>query len=226
MRMASTGSSLIGSAFSDIVANLGFGASSLAGATVGEALGRLLAGRAERARSILLDELRKGLRLPNDPGETDEFVAILYRYLRAAQEGAARLNLRLMARVIRNQIEREGLYADTFLRYAELIASLTREEVILLATRYRLRREFDSEKQSSDWQDTGRVNDRVLKALVPQVFSTPLDMVAALTALQRTGLVWPAAATTGGGFVWQDTPLLNVLAELAEFEDALRSEVG
>lgn len=222
--MSNTLSTLIGSSFADMASSLGFGASNLAGTVLSEALGRVMSGRAERARNILLNEIREGLRPPQDSGEVDEFVAILYRYLRAAQEGAARLNLRLMARVIRSQIEREGLYASNFLRYAELIASLTREEVILLATRHRLRVKFDGTKQTSNWDDTSRVNELVIKAVVPKVFPTPLDMVAALTALQRTGLVWPAAATTGGGFVWQDTPLLDRIVALAEFESVLEAE--
>ena len=61
--------------------------------------------RAEEARSIFLEELGQGLRPPRDPGEIDEFVAVLYRYLSKSQEGAARLNLRLMAPVVRGQLE-------------------------------------------------------------------------------------------------------------------------
>lgn len=101
-----------------------------------------------------------------DPGETDEFVAILYRYLSKAQEGAACLNLRLMARVVREQLEGPGLYASEFLRYSELLASLTREEVILLATRCRLKVQFDAKKTEDNWSDTMVVNKEVEKALV------------------------------------------------------------
>ncbi len=68
------------------------------------------------------------------------------------------------------------------------------------------------------------MNELAHKALVPAVFATGLDMVAALTAIQRTGLVWPAGATTGVGFVWQDTPLLDRIVKLADFEAALGLE--
>jgi hypothetical protein len=129
-----------------------------------------------------------------------------------------------MARVVRGQIEGRGLYASEFLRYSELLASLTREEVILLATRHRLRTEFDAQKRADDWSDTSVVNEKVKKALVPKIFATEKHLVAALTALQRTGLIWPAAATTAGGPVWQDTPLLNEIAELARFQEALDKE--
>jgi hypothetical protein len=222
--MANALPSLIGSSFADIVSALGFAGSNAAGAALSEALSRVMSGRAERARKVLLDEIRQGVRPPQDAGEVDEFVAILYRYMRAAQEGSARLNLRLMARVIKSQIEGEGLYASEFLRYAELIASLSREEVILIATRHRVKLAFHKSKRTAEWSDTGRVNELVQKEMVPKVFPTGLDMIAALTALQRTGLVWPAAATTGGGFVWQDTPLLDRIVALADFEAAMTAE--
>jgi hypothetical protein len=222
--MASSFPSLVGSTFADIASAMTFGASNLAGTSIAEAIERMMRGRAEEARSIFLEELGQGLRPPRDPGEVDEFVAILYRYLSKAREGAARLNLRLMARVVRGQLEGRGLYASEFLRYSELLASLTREEVILLATRHRLRLEFDAAKTTADWSDTSIVNKRVESTLVPNVFPTPVHLNATLTALQRTGLVWPAAATSGGGPVWQDTPLLDQVALLARFEGALESE--
>jgi hypothetical protein len=63
----------------------------------------------------------------------DDAAAFLLRYLRAAQEGAARLNLRLMARVVVGKAHAgEPLYADEFLRYADTLASLARNEVVLL----------------------------------------------------------------------------------------------
>jgi hypothetical protein len=224
--MSNAVTSLIGSSFADIVSAIGFAGSNVAGSALNEALSRVMHQRAARARNELLVEIQQGIRSPHDAGEVDEFVAILYRYMRAAQEGSARLNLRLMARVIKSQIGGEGLYASEFLRYAELIASLTREEVILIATRHRVRMAFDRSKQTADWSDTSRVNELVRKELVPTLFPTELDMFAALTALQRTGLVWPAAATTGGGFVWQDTPLLDRVVGMADFEGVVAAEAA
>lgn len=216
--------SLIGSGFADIAAAMSFGASNVVGSSIGEAISGLMQRRAETARSIFLEELGQGQRSPRDPGEVDEFVAILYRYLTKAQEGAARLNLRLMARVVRGQLETEGLYASEFLRYSELLASLTREEVILLATRRRLRLQFRANKASAQWNDAANINEKIIEALVPSVFLSPMHLTASLTALQRTGLVWPSAAALGGGFVWEDTPLLDDVARLAQFEAALAKE--
>jgi hypothetical protein len=219
--MSATLPSLVGAGFADIAAAIGFAGANLTGTVLGEALSRLMRARAESARSILLSDISKGLRSPKDPGEIDEFVAIIYRYMRAAQEGTAHLNLMLMARVVRSQIEREGLYASEFLRYADLIASLSREEVILLGSRARIRREYDLSKQHATWSDTKHVNGLVEKALIPSVFATQLEMQAALAAIQRTGLIWPAAMEPAGGPIWQDTPLLDRIVALAEFESVL-----
>ena len=222
--MANIASSLLNAGFADCFSAMGLGFPSFAGSAFGAAIDKVMSRRAKEAREIFLDTLGAGLRSPRDPGEIDEFVAIVYRYMSKAQEGAARINLRLMAGVVAGQIEGQGLYASGFLRYSEMLASLSREEVILLATRYRLRIEFDTQKASSDWRYTSTVNDRVVKDLVPKVFPTPMDLTSAMTALQRTGLIWPAAATTGGGFVWQDTPMLDRVMTLARVENALRAE--
>lgn len=211
--------SLGGSAIADIVSAFSLAASNTAGAAISAAIDRLMKSRQERARQILLEEIGSGARAPNDPGDIDEFVAIIYRYLTKACEGAARINLRLMARVMKGQLEDGGLYASEFLRYSELLASLTREEVILLATRYRCAKSFRAAHPRTDWSDTSMINKEVATALVPSVFPDAQHIQYALTALQRTGLVWPAAATAGGGFVWQDTPLLEKIASLARLED-------
>ncbi|MEQ1714261.1 MAG: hypothetical protein ABL908_23070, partial [Hyphomicrobium sp.] len=198
--------------------------SNFAGSAIAGGIERIVRRRAEQAREVFLDQLGHGTRPPRDPGEIDEFIAITYRYMSKAQEGAARLNLRLMARVVRSMLEGEGLYASEFLRHSEMLASLSREEVILLATRYRLRKSLEKSRQTAQWQDTSIVNTHVEKELVPRVFSTPLHLTASMTALQRTGLVWPAATSVGGGVIWQDTPLLDQIAALARFEDALEAD--
>jgi hypothetical protein len=71
----------------------------VAGHLFGLAIEQLLRRRNEAARKVLLDELRHGSRTI-DRDEMEEAIAIFNRYARAAVEGAARLNLRLMARVI------------------------------------------------------------------------------------------------------------------------------
>src|SRR5215210_3714851 len=61
--------------------------------------------RAEAARDIFLDEMRHGEKTM-DADEVEEAVTVVHHHLRAAQEGSARANLRVMARVIDGQARR------------------------------------------------------------------------------------------------------------------------
>ena len=65
-----------------------------------------------------------------------------------------------MAKVVKGQFEGAGLYADEFLRHANLLADLEREEVIFLATLHRHFTEanpsdkvFDCDWLSAGWAD-------------------------------------------------------------------------
>jgi hypothetical protein len=98
-----------------------------------ESIRRLLKGRLEAAREIFLEEARSGIAAGSVP--PDEFVSAALRYSRAALEGTARRNLRLMAQVmVHNVPQAPSLYADEFLRWADVLASLRREECIAVAT--------------------------------------------------------------------------------------------
>lgn len=94
----------------------------------------LLRRRAAAAKEILIAKLRYGAADVTDIADVDEVAAMVFRYARAASEGTARRNLRLMASVLTGQLTRKPLYADEFLRWADLIASLSREEIILAVT--------------------------------------------------------------------------------------------
>src|SRR6516165_3622152 len=115
--------------------------------------------------------------------EVEEAAAIFYRYMRAAQEGGARLNLRLMAKIIAGQADRGNLVADEFLYYADMLASLRREEVLALGTLYR------------HWKSDPRVDvagvalSGAQAELIPKVFRDNEEFLAALGAAARTGLI-------------------------------------
>ncbi len=183
--------------------------------TGGAALERLLGRRRRMAQEIFLHELRCGDRHLLGAEDVDEAAAMLFRYLRAAQEGTARLNLRLMAKIMRGLTAERPIYADQFLRYADLVASLTREEVILVATLY---------AKAKDLKDRpGRRQEALTLAkgeLVPRVFDSEDRFYAVMAAASRTGLV-----ITGG---WSDqfctTPLMDDVARFVSFREALQEE--
>lgn len=58
----------------------------------------------EAATEILLDELQQGDVDAAKVAAEDERIAVVYRYLRASWEGAARVNLRLLAKAIAGRL--------------------------------------------------------------------------------------------------------------------------
>jgi hypothetical protein len=155
------------------------------------------------------------------PAQIDEGVAIVYRYLRAATEGPARLNLRLMAQVIAGKAHLSALSADEFLHEADMIASLRREEIMLLAKLHAA--------WHSDWLQENEPSVQFEAAmrwaaaeLVPQVFGNREEVEATAGGIVRTGLlkVMPGI----GSSTYAPTPLLDRLVTLAPLEAALERE--
>ena len=178
----------------------------------------MLRRRQAQARDILLEELQTGDKQLTDVGQVDEAAAIIYRYARAAQEGAARLNLRLMAKVISGQAQLGNLVADEFLYYADMLASLRREEVILIASLHRHRVFHDD-----GTVDAGQTWRKSCTELIPRVFKDEEELRAFAQGAARTGLLL-AGATWDGLSDFATSSLMERLERLAPFEDALRRE--
>lgn len=158
------------------------------GSSLQEATRVLLQRRLVRARDILREELRHGRIELAEAGAEDEFAAILFRYQRAAIEGAARLNLHLLAAVAAGQAARGGFAADEFLAWADMLALLRREEVILIATLHRIERHLHAtDPDAADLLH--RVRREVERALIPDPFGVADEVWAAAGACVRTGLV-------------------------------------
>ena len=176
--------------------------------------------RLQAAGELLLVELRRGDRTLAEV-EEDELAAVVYRYSQAAQEGAARLNLRLMAAVIAGQAFRGNLVADEFLYYADVLASLRREEIILVAALWR--HANSPEVVALQEAERARTAESAARCeLVPLLFATDAEFVATEGALMRTGLI--TAVSGFGALLFATTPLLARLQALAPFEMALAEE--
>ncbi|MFO1024646.1 MAG: hypothetical protein U1E70_05625 [Acetobacteraceae bacterium] len=197
-------------------------AGSILGAMVGAALTKLMHNRLEAARAIFLEELRAGeVSLP--PSQIDEGVAILCRYLRAAQEGTARRNLRLMAKVIAGQARLGNLWADEFLHDADMIASLRREEIILLATVHQIWAS-DWLKDKEEGEKVGAAFARASTQLSPSLFRDAEEMEATAASLTRTGLL--VSVSLWGPIGYRPTPKLERLVSLAPLSEVLAQEEG
>jgi hypothetical protein len=93
------------------------------GSLLGVPVERLMRRRRQAAGELLLVELRRGGRTFAEV-EEDELAAVVYRYSRAAQEGTARLNLRLMATVIAGQAFRGNLATTPLLARLQAFAPI------------------------------------------------------------------------------------------------------
>lgn len=221
--MAHAGSHLASAVFADlVVACLTQFPAATVSAVAGLALDELLKNRRERAREILLDELRAGDVVLAETA-VEESVAIAFRYTRAAQEGAARLNLRLMAQVIRGQAMHKVLHADEFLYWADIIASLKREEVYLIAT---LRRSLDYVNEDVTRRgeiDVCKTWENARDQLVPRVLPDEATMRAIAMGASRTGFLMPGNTFTGIGY-FVPTPFLEKVLQLCDFDAALKKE--
>ena len=140
------------------------------GAYASEVLRRVFQKKADEAKEILLQELSQGNVSPSK-FEEDTLIYMIYRYLRAAQEGTAHNNLRLMAQLISGAKQCEPVSSEDFLYFADIISSLRHDEIRLLALMVR-------EGQNSSYACT--------KALEKE-FGYEYEEI--FQALLRTGLV-------------------------------------
>jgi hypothetical protein len=190
------------------------------GGVASEALKRILKNRVDAAREILLAEMSAG-NVRFRESDVEESVAIVYRYLRAAQEGAARVNLRLLSQAMCGQASAGVLKADEFLYYADLFTSLRRDEVLLLGAVLRF---WDAPHYESNIDRSERMRGTTACAqreLVPDVFADADEFSAVADGLRRTGLL-ATLATAGGGDLLGPSPLLLRIAKLVDFDAAGR----
>ena len=89
----------------------------------------ILEKRIQEAIEILLSEIRQGNFSNIDDNDA---VSIVARFQRDAMEGVAKNNLRLMAKVINGMAEKEELKAPVFLKYANILSTLTYDEIKVL----------------------------------------------------------------------------------------------
>lgn len=210
----------------DIIGAISGDALSAAGS---EIIKNFLKRRADEAREILFDEIAKGNVLTSEASADDDKIATIFRYLRAAYEGTARLNLRLLAKAIAGRIRAGNLVADEFLLYADALASLSRDEIIAIAAIYNAhmveqKRPFTRTVAGPGSQPWALAIDD-LKA---QGW-TPARAMAAATRALRSGLL-VASAQAGlnqsGHLQFTVSAMLLELAKSVDFDDAIQAEAS
>jgi hypothetical protein len=101
-----------------------------------------------------------------------------------------------------------------------MLASLRREEIVLIATMHRVRRgstEVEGRREPhQQWE-------LIVGALVPQTFSDENALRATVTACLRTGLLTDENTIDNSGW-YTTSSLMDELQRLAPFEAALEEE--
>jgi len=213
---------LVGAFLSDALALAAIPGAALAGLFAERALSQWTEKRIARAREILLSEVRAGnVTLSED--QIEEGIGVYFRYQRAALEGAARINLRLLAQEISTMNNSGKFSAQEFLYDADMIATLREKEILLLARMFKIHDEMAPKPWDENRHVTGAAK-RLEKELVPSVFSTTNELKAWSAALSRTGMVMLMPGFDGGTYV--PTSLLIKLVEKTSFEDAIEKEKG
>ncbi len=103
-----------------------------AGNLINEFIGKTNQRLIENGHKIFLKEITKG-RVDLSEHEKEEFIPIGYRYYRAAQEGTVNRNLRLLAKLIRKQIDDEELSYEKYVTLDNAVRDLSLEEMIALS---------------------------------------------------------------------------------------------
>ena len=177
------------------------------------------------ARDVLLDEIEKGdfSGIPQD-----DLVSIIHRYLQASINGSAKLNLRILARLIKGITKNDevlvpGLYASEFNRYSNILADLTYEELQVLAALQKFKIQNEKEQgirgpqtmvsqyppdnstyhnKAKRWLTGGTVYIKKSAGYVEPTqgkqIMTSEEFDATVTSLLRTGLIYMPPLLSGG----------------------------
>lgn len=205
----------------DILSAADFGATNFVAGLANTTLQSLFQKRGETARRIALKEMAECKRSKFDVQDADEFVAIAYRYGRAALEGAARLNLLLMAKVMKGQALAGEIYASEFNEFADLISSLKSREIVYLGTMIKLYKQgvqIKKEDSEERYELEQSVSIDMKRELIGTAhFQDARAFSACESSLQRTSLIYPKETLIGGGAIYAPTGDLERLRDLVDF---------
>lgn len=116
---------------------------------------------------------------------------MMVRYQRAARDGVATRNLRLLAKIIRGCIDAEDATADRCIYFLDILSEMTAEEIQLVWLLHEAQHRVPDKV----------ANYTLANEIVPRVYKKKDDLHAALARLSRTGLVEICVPFGGIGFV-------------------------
>ncbi|MBL8536641.1 MAG: hypothetical protein JNM59_04490 [Hyphomonadaceae bacterium] len=176
----------------------------------------------DRKKADASEELSEALRNANismdEAVASDETIAMLHRWDRAWKEGAAREKLRLLAQLLAGELGPEARGSDEFLNLADIVVSLSHEEIVFLAVLAKYEA-FAATQSKEAYQAHKIVRRLTTEALVGKgkAFANTDEFIAAGVALGRTGFVQPVDGGTGKSFA--KTARLDRLVRLTRLEE-------
>lgn len=180
------------------------------------------------SRDILFDEIKQG---NFNNIANDDKISLMHRYTLAAMNGTARLNLRLLAKAINSITNGKQLsspiYANEFNRYAQILETLSDEEIHLLAQLYKMREDDLEYIRLHNEPPKGINADYFTKLIAGYEYSQPekaKEIKAMAGALLRTGLIYQEDIGYGGSYAYALTPFFDKIIKLVDFQDALDKE--
>jgi hypothetical protein len=192
------------------------------GSAVQVAFDSYQARRIEHARKILLAELKANSKAKWQVANEDALFGAIHRFERAAIEGAGRHNLQLLAKAMKGTLLAGDLTADRFNVFADVLATLSRNECWLLGRTHSAC--TDARKahgSTSSGAGSEALWNELVSACVPNRYPTKRHLTTALLAMQRTGLVIGLGTYGLLGVAYETSPLMDDLMEIidaTEFE--------
>lgn len=202
----------------DIMSANDIGGSSI----VGQVFSEYQKSREKHAKEILFKRISEAEIEIIEAAEQDDLISVIYAYFQAAMKGAARANLDLLSQAITGEMKRDRIYPDRFLKYANILSTLTRDEIFVTGVYARCRKKILAEAEGKPELHLGVIEKNTwtsfIAELVPQSFPTEEHVKVTLGSLSRTGLIRTLTTTMQEVGEPAFTILLDEITGLIDFE--------
>lgn len=164
-------------------------------------VGKYLLRRFNETREVVRSELRHTGATKEDFEDADQFAAGALRLARAARDQVADENIRLLVQAMAGLARRQKLWADDFLKYADILASLSHDEIVVIgAFMTEDARKLSYAVLSSNQNGLmGPLWHKLVEPVGRGIFQSPDHLLAVVTRAQRSGLIIAVAAGGSGG---------------------------
>ena len=190
-----------------------------AAGVLGTSIGRYILARFASAKLTFLRESKRQGLSQSDFKNAEELAAGALRYARAARDQAADVNLRILAQTMIGLARRQELWAKDFLKYADALAPLSRDELIVIGAMLAEDKAWAPPPAGNG--DNGNVWTAVERKLKTD-FPRPYELFSIATRAQRSGLI--IGFSRSGGPWYEVTPLGRDVRQFVEIEEALQPE--